>query len=232
MIIKIKKPPAPRATRKAPAKRPQTSNATGSLTRTETTKLVMQAQEAYHYQTALGNIEPGDQFDSWRRDQVMDSVNRPGISKIGRSQWRTVYSHFLKLAGRDDEALSALMTTGSKRDHGDPSDTYETAEALVAKIREALSAHLRTTVIDGATHIHVGWLIACARQRTGKSTLTLDTMAERLDPVTLVGLLSHLRNHIARREGRETDRRSARKYPCKPDAGSMHEDCSDSDDPF
>ena len=232
MTTKTKKPAVPRAPRKAPAKRVQISRATGSLTRQETTKLVMQAQEAFHYQTSLGNIEPGDTFDAWRRDQVMDSVERPGISKIGRSQWRTVYAHFLKLAGRDDEALAALLATGSKRDHGDPSDNYETAEALVAKIREALTIHSRVSLPNGATHIHPGWLIACARQRTGKATLTLDTMAERLDPVTLVGLLSHLRNHIARREGRETDRRKVRKYPRKPDAGSMHEDSADSGDPF
>jgi len=232
MTTKIKKPAAPRAPRKVPAKRVQTSRATGSLTRPETTKLVMQAQEAFYYQTVLGNIEPGDTFDSWRRDQVMDSVGRPGISKIGRSHWRTVYAHFLQLAGRDDEALAALLATGPKRDYGDPDDNHETSEALVAKIREALTIHSRASLPNGATHIHAGWMIACARQRTGKATLTLDTMAERLDPFTLVGLLSHLRNHIARREGRETDRRAARKYPCKPDAGKMYEDSADSGDPF
>ena len=232
MTTKIKKPAAPRAPRNVPAKRVQTSRATGSLTRPETTKLVMQAQEAFCYQTVLGNIEPGDTFDSWRRDQVMDSVGRPGISKIGRGHWRTVYAHFLTLAGRDDDALAALLTTGSKRDHGDPDDNHETSEALVAKIREALTIHSRASLPNGATHIHAGWMIACARQRTGKATLTLDTMAERLDPVTLVGLLSHLRNHIARREGRETDRRKVRKYPRKPDLGQMHEDSADSGDPF
>ena len=205
---------------------PAPSRAIGSLTRPETTKLLMQAQEAFHYQTVLGNIEPGDTFDAWRRDQVMDSVGRSGISKIGRSHWRTVYAHFLTLAGRDDEALAALLATGPKRDNGNPDDNHETSEALVATIREALTIHSRASLPNGATHIHPGWLIACARQRTGKATLTLDTMAVRLDPATLVGLLSHLRNHIARREGRETARRAARKYPSKPDAGAMHEDCS------
>jgi hypothetical protein len=73
-----------------------------------------------------------------------------------------------------------------------------------------------------------GWLIAAARQLTGKPTLTLAAMAERLDPQTLAGLLSHRRDHIALREGRDTDRRAKRVYPKPSDPGSMHEDA----DPF
>ena len=187
----------------------------------------MQAQDAFHYQTALGKIDAGTTFDSWRRDQVMLSVGLPGISKIGRSQWRTVYAHFLTLSGRDDDAYAALTATGPKRDHGPSSDNYESSEALVHKMREAIANHARQTLKPGTDHIHPGWLLAAARQRSGKATLTWDTMAERLDPVTLVGLLSHLRNHIARREGRESDRRIKRSYPPKSDPGSMHEDDSD-----
>jgi hypothetical protein len=198
----------------------------GSLSRPEITKLVMQAQEAFHYQTTLGNIQAAIKFDDWRRDQVMLCVGLPGISKIGRSQWRTVYAHFLTLAGRADEAYAALTTTGSKRDHGPAGDTYESSESLVHKMREAIANHARADLPPGSDYIHPGWLLAAARQRTGKATLTWDTMAERLDPGTLVGLLSHLRNHIARREGRESDRRTKRSYPPKPDPGSM------SDDPF
>ena len=215
---------APRTTR---AKAVPTARAKGSLTRPETTKLVMQAQDAFHYQTALGKIDAGTTFDSWRRDQVMLSVGLPGISKIGRSQWRTVYAHFLTLSGRDDDAYAALTATGPKRDHGPSSDNYESSEALVHKMREAIANHARQTLKPGTDHIHPGWLLAAARQRSGKATLTWDTMAERLDPVTLVGLLSHLRNHIARREGRESDRRIKRSYPPKSDPGSMHEDDSD-----
>lgn len=206
----------------APAPRPKSS-----LTRAETTKLLMQAQEAYNYQTALRNIEPGDTFDTWRRDQVMDAVGRAGISKIGRTQWRTVFAHFLILAGRDDEAYAALTTTGPKRDHGHTADNYEASEALVYKLREALAHHAEVALAPGIDHIHPGWLLAAARQRTSKSTLTWDTMAERISPSTLVGLLSHLRNHIARREGRESDRRAKRSYPCKPDASTLHEDGRD-----
>lgn len=216
-----------RAPRTPCAKAVQPPRAKGNLTRPETTKLVMQAQEAFHYQTVLGNITVGTKFDDWRRKQVMTSVGRPGISKIGRSQWRTVYAYFLTLAGRDDEAYAALTTTGPKRDHGPESDTHESSEALVHKMRESLANHAREILTPGTDHIHPGWLLAAALQRTGKATLTWDTLAERLDPGTLVGLLSHLRNHIARREGRESNRRIKRSYPRNSDPGSMHEDDSD-----
>lgn len=214
--------------RKADAKPVQKPRSTGSLSRGETTNLVMAAQEAFNYQLVLKRVEPGTTFDAWRRDQVMDAVGLPGISKIGRSHFRTVKAHFLTLSGRDDEAFALLQKTGQKRDHGNPTDTHESAEALVAKIREALADHATVpaeALQKGKTHITAGWLVAAARQRTGKPTLTMGTMAERLDPVIIVGLLSHLRNHIARRECRdEPTLRSPRRYPTKPDPGAMHED--------
>jgi hypothetical protein len=198
---------------------------TGSLSRPETTKLVMQAQEAFHYQTVLHNIEPGTKFDDWRRDQVMACVGLPGISKIGRSHFRAVLAHFLALSGRDDEAFELLNRTGKKRDHGNPADTHESAEAIVSHIRLALDNHAKAVVTDPKGHIHTGWFLACARQRTGKPTLTMATLAERLDPVTLTGLLSHLRNHISRREGREdTTRRKPRLYPKPADPGDFESD--------
>jgi len=224
------KKPSPRTPRKPSAKPPQ--QARGNLTKPEITKLLMQATEAFRFQSKLGMIDESMNFDSWRRDQVMGSVGLPGISKIFRVHFREVFAHFLTLSGRDSEAYKALTTTGPKRVDGDPSDTYESSEALVAKMRESLALHAVATLAPGATPIHSGWLLSAARQRTGKPTLTLDTMADRLEPFVLVGLLSHLRNHIARREGRETDRRKVRKYPRKANAGPMHEDGIDSGDPF
>lgn len=229
--MKATKPATKSAPRKPSAKPVRTPGKTGSLSRPETTKLVMQAQEAFHYQTVLGQIETGTKFDDWRRDQVLAAVGLPGISKLHRSHFRAVLAHFLTLSGRDDEAFDILNRTGQKRDHGDPDDTHEAAEALVALIREALASHALVPAASlqlGKGHIHAGWFIAAARQRTAKPTLGMDTLAERLDPVTLTGLLAHLRNHISRREVREDEtRRKIRTYPKKPDAGSMHED-----DPF
>jgi hypothetical protein len=223
------KSPAQR-TCKPSAKRAQKPRSTGSLTRAETTNLVMTAQEAFNYQLVLKRVEPGTSFDDWRRDQVMDAVGLPGISKIGRAHFRTVKAHFLTLAGRDDEAFALLNKTGQKRDHGDPTDTHESSEEVVALIRQALADHAQVPaerLVGGTGHIHPGWLISAARQRTRKPSLTMDTLAS-LDRKTLFGLLSHLKSHINKREGRDDhDRRSPRHYPRKPDPGTMHED-----DPF
>jgi len=218
MTTKTTKKRPLRSPRKAIAKAPQTDR--GNLSKPEITKLLMQAQEAYQYQAALRHIEPGDTFDSWRRDQVMDAVGLPGISKISRSHFRQVFAHFLTLSGRDEEAFQTLMETGPKRDHGPAGDTHESSEAIVHHIREALANHASAVLPSGQDHLHAGWLLAAARQRTRKPTLTLDTLAERLDPRTLVGLLSHLRNHISRREGREKLAfRSARIYPKSQESG-------------
>lgn len=221
----------PQARRKAPAKAVRKSGGTpgenGKLTSPEITMLVLQAKEAFHYQAVLGKIEPGVDADEWRRDQVMDSVSKAGTSKLIRSEWRTVFAHFLILSGREDEALEVLSRTGVKTYRPvDAHDTWETSETCVHLIREELAAHRQAVATHEKGHLHEGWFLAAARQRTSKPNLTMATLAERLDPRTLHGLLSHLRNHIALREGRDDqDRRAKRIYPKKPDPGEM-------DDPF
>lgn len=169
-------------------------------------------------------------FDEWRREMVFERVACAGISKINRSHWREVMALFLELAGREDDAFKLLTETGVKSYRPvDNNDTWETCETYVALIRQALQDHATVPVDglqEGKRHIHAGWLITAARQREGKPTLTLETLAERLDPQTLHGLLSHLRNHIALREGRAVpERRAKRIYPKPSDPGQM-------DDPF
>jgi hypothetical protein len=217
----MKPPCKPRAT-------PVQTARSGNLTKAEITSLVLHAREAFDYQKSCQNIPPEMSFDDWRRQQVFEAVGKGGISQIVRSEWRTVAAHFLTAASRLDEAFEMLNRTGQKsyRPNG-PGDTWETAESLVAKILEALSIHAATPLADGTQHIHAGWLIAAARQRTGKPTLTLETLAERLSPEILVGLLSHMRNHIAKREGRSTDRRAKRVYPPKADPDDFEPSASD-----
>lgn len=225
------KTPGKAVPRKPSAKslqKPGTPGEHGSLTNAEKQKLVLQAKEAWGYQIMRKLIPADTTFDDFRSAQVMNTVGLPGISKLNRSHWRTVSAHFLTLAGREDEAFELLNRTGEKTYRGGkPGDTWETAEAYVAHIRKALADHLAESVLQpGRSHIETGWFLHAARQRTGKSTLTMATLAERLDPQTLHGLLSHLRNHIALREDRaDLDRRSARTYPSKPDPGQI-------DDPF
>jgi hypothetical protein len=203
-----------------PVQKYGTPGETGNLSKPEITKLLLQAKEAWGYQLARKGIRPCCTFDNFRREQVMSAVGLPGLSKLNRSHWRTVSAHFLTLAGREDEAFDLLQKTGEKTYRGTkPGDTWETAEAYVSHIRQALADHL---TVDLPQHIETGWFLHAARQRTGKPTLTMETLAERLDPQILHGLLSHLRNHIALREGRsDLDRRSARSYPAKPDPGQI-----------
>lgn len=227
--MKTAKTPAKKAARKAAAKPVQrrgSPGATGNLSREEITSLLLQAQDAFKVQSALRRVEPGQSFDEWRREQVMDAAGVPGISKLQRAQWRTVKAHFLTLSGLDAEAFKLLNQTGLKTYRpASPADTWETSEAYVAHIRTALDEHAKVALTDPKGHIHPGWFLAAARQRTGKPTLILDTLAERLDPQTLAGLLAHLRNHIAKREGRgNLDRRAPRAYPKPADFEDGHPD--------
>lgn len=229
MSAKTTKSARPQTGRRAaakPGRKKGTPGEDGRLTGPETTNLVLQAKEAFHYQIALGKIEPGTDVNDWRRDQVMDCVGKAGTSKLIRSDWRPVMAHFLTLSGREDEALEVLSRTGLKSYRpADGADTWETCETYVELIRQALDDHSRAFIVP-FRYIEAGWLIAAARQRTGKPTLTMATFAERLDPKTLHGLLSHLRNHIAVREGRAVpERRKERVYPEPADPGEM-------DDPF
>lgn len=227
--MKTTKTPAKKAARKTVAKPVQqrgTPGANGNLTREEKTNLVLQARQAFDYQNSLQRIEPGQSFDDWRREQVLDVAGVAGISKLQRAQWRAVKAHFLTLCGAEDEAFKLLNQTGLKTYRpATPADTWETSQAYVAHIRTALDEHAKVAVTDPRGHLHPGWFLAAARQRTGKPTLILDTLAERLDPQTLSGLLAHLRNHIAKREGRaQAERRAPRSYPQKPDSGDFSPD--------
>lgn len=211
--------------RTSPAKPLRTARK-GGLSAPEITRLVLTARDAFHYQSALGNIAPGETFQAWRHAQVLAAFGRPGTSALDRSQWRAAAAHFLTLAGHEDEAFDMLQKTGQKSyRHAPDSDTWEASEAIVARIREAIAAHLLATIPPDQTHLHTGWFLTAARQRTGKPSLTMDTLAERLAPETLTGLLAHLHTHIARREGRAVSHKSPRSYPPKPDPGDM-------DDPF
>ena len=229
MPPKASKSSAQQRSRSASAKPVQKAGGTygpaGKLTREETTNLLLQAREAFDHQSKLGRVEPGTEFNEWRRDMVMDRVAKPGISKINRSEWKAVKALFLELSGREDEAFTLLNKTGTKSYRPtSPTDTWETCETYVALIREALANHASipaASLPHPKGHIGTGWFLAAARQRTGKPTLILDTLAERLDPETLCGLLAHLKSHIATREGRASDRRAPRSYPKKADPGDF-----------
>lgn len=208
---------ARKTVRKASVKRAPQTRRPGALSSKETTPLLLQAKEAYKYQLALKRVEPGMSFDEWRRDQVMDTVDREGISKIDRSQWTDVMVHFLILSGKDAEAFALQLKSGTKtyRPEG-PDDTHEKCRTYVYLIRKAIADHLARTLPEGVEYIREGWLLAAARPRSSKPGLTMENMAGRLGPKVLLGLLAHVNSHINEREGKATDKRKPRRYAPRP----------------
>lgn len=225
---KPNKKTAPSQRTRKPAAKPVrkacgTPGPTGQLTKGETSSLLLQAKDAFQIQSSRGRVDPGMDFNEWRRDMVSDRVGLAGISQINRSHWRDVMAMFLELADREDEAFALLGRTGTKSYRPvNSSDTWETCEQFAALVRSKLAAHAQAVATHEKGHIREGWFLAAARQRTNKPTLTMNTLAERLDPDTLHGLLSHLGNHIALREGRaKPERRGKRSYPKKANSGEM-----------
>jgi hypothetical protein len=133
------------AARKPAAKR---SYRPGYMGRKEIQPLVLAAREAFDYQAALGNIDPGVSFDTWRRDQVLQTVNRKGLSDCLHDHFRPLMGHFKLLAGRDADALESFLSTGPTADHSAPGDDHETRRQLAHQILEALAAHIRLADIS------------------------------------------------------------------------------------
>lgn len=199
--------------------KPRKASASGRLTRKEVTSLVLLARDAHIYLKDRNRVDRYLTFDEWRHEQVEDACGKTGISKMTRSDYRTVKAHFLCLMDREAEAFQILQKTGTKSYRPtSKDDTWEASEAVVFRIREALSNHESSQVDHPGGHITADWFLAAARQRTGKPSLNMDSLAERLDAPALTGLLAHLRNHIATREGRdEPKQRSARTYSSPTD---------------
>lgn len=152
---------------------------------------------------------------------------------------------FYELAGQEAKAFELSMKTGTKSYRPkNEDDTWESSETYAALINQALDEHRQISekseeeltalgfkeagprkaalAAFGKGPIQAGWLLTAARQRSSKPSLTMATLAERLDPETLCGLLSHLKSHINKREGRaDEEKRKPRRYPKKADPGEM-----------
>lgn len=115
----------------------------GNLTKAEITPLIMAARTAYDFQSRLGNVD-GQDFNTWRHEQCMVVVGKPGITACSHDHYRPLMAHFQLLAGRDEKAFQNLTTTGqaSKLE----GDTHEARRQLAHLILEKLSGH--TTLAD------------------------------------------------------------------------------------
>jgi hypothetical protein len=116
--------------------------ARGNMKPAEIKPLVMAARKAFDRQSQAGNIDTGETFDTWRHDQCMAAVAKPGITACNHDDFRPLLAHFQTLAGDDGSAFSNLMKSGKPTDHAERGDTHEARRQLAHNIAEILNAHL------------------------------------------------------------------------------------------
>lgn len=206
----------------------------GKMGKREIQPLVMAAREAYDYQNALGNLDPGQTFDAWRRDQVKSKVGRDGLSACAHDDFKPLMGHFQLLAGRDGEAFESFLSTGPAADTAAHGDDHERRRQLAHGIMEILTEHIRLADISAAdlaaqtpdtdeyqklrsrraailAHprgaIRDGYIVYLAKQKTSRPDLTLghDIQAGLADRCT-VAQLTQLRDTLANRIAVREDR--------------------------
>lgn len=138
----------------------------GNMKPTEIKPLVMAARKAFDTQTRAGLTD--SDFDSWRHEQCMAAVGKPGITACNHGDFRPLIAHFQTLAGEDASAFRNLMASGKPTDHAAPGDTHEARRTIVHQIADALAAHQHLAQSDTATllaeamefnrHFHPGTL--------------------------------------------------------------------------
>lgn len=131
----------PKTVRQSAAKKAPTKKR-GNLKPAEITPLIMAARKAFDLQQKYGNVDDADTFDTWRKTQCLEAVNRPGITACNHEHFRPLLAHFQTLAGDDAQAFKSLMKTGKPTDNAAPGDTFESREEIVSVIADALAAHM------------------------------------------------------------------------------------------
>jgi hypothetical protein len=213
-------------------------NSLGKLTPKQKQILVMLASEAFKVQ------DPGISFNDWRHEQVMDAVQKDGISDCNQEHYSELMGHFLTAAGRETEALGWFLKNGqnhqrqlawkickSLEDH--TFLAHATVEQLTSSVsprslrrrlakREALRDHP-----DG--HITYDYLLSIVRDKTQRPCLTLTcdltaSLADRCSVTELHQILYTLTNRIAEREGTglTSDRNKSQKTTHAKAARSPH----------
>lgn len=117
-------------------------NPRGNLTPNEIRPLIMAASKAFKIQETAGLTDSGETFDTWRKRQCLEAVNKPGLTACNHTHFRPLLAHFQTLAGDDFKAFKTHMRSGKPTDHAVPNDTFEAREIIVHTIADALAAHL------------------------------------------------------------------------------------------
>lgn len=203
---------------KATAPRKSTAKAKirGNITNAEIQRLIMVALEAYRLQ------DPGISFDEWRSEQVMEAVNRDGLTACDSGHFCDLMGHFFAAAGNEQQAMYWFMRAGKNAER-------QTAFRIVELLRshQALS---KATEADLATStpprslkrrlearanlldhpegpLTVAYLLTIVRDKTRRPTLEFGPdlkafLAERCTVSQLIQIRFTLVNRIAEREGR------------------------------
>ena len=188
----------------------------GNISPEEIQPLIMAAREAYGIQ------DPGITFDEWRGEQVMEAVNRPGITACDHIHFCDLMAHFKIAAGKEDEALHWLLTGGKNTERqiawsiantlaAHLTLAHSTVEAVAAataprRLKRLLAA--REAILDHPEGpITYDYLVSIVRDKTRRPDLTLSadlaaSLAERCTAGQLAQIRFTLVNRIAEREGR------------------------------
>jgi len=123
----------------------------GDMKPSEIKPLVMAARKAYEIQLSLGNLDPGEDFDSWRHRACMDAVRQPGLTACNHDDFKPLLAHFQHLAGDDAGAHRNLTQTGKPTDHAAQGDTHEARRQLAHIIGQILNVHIHLATTPVAT---------------------------------------------------------------------------------
>ena len=211
--MKATKTAAKKTARKAVAKpvKPR-----GNISPEEIQPLIMAAREAYGIQ------DPDITFDEWRSEQVMEAVNRPGITACDHVHFCDLMAHFKIAAGKEDEALHWLMKGGKNSER---QIAWSIAQTLAAHIalahsnRDEIVATTPPRQLKRRLERHAAlldhpegplsfeYLVSIVRDKTRRPDLTLSadlaaSLADRCTAGQLAQIRFTLVNRIAEREGR------------------------------
>lgn len=108
-----------------------------ALTTAQKTRLAMLVKEAYTVQEQAGLVD-GDE-KTFRHEQVAVATGKAGLRECDNSNFRAIKAHFLRLAGRENEAAAQWAKTGRVQGSEEIGDTHENRETALAVLRETIA---------------------------------------------------------------------------------------------
>lgn len=177
------------------------SDRTGNLKPAEIKPLVLAAKTAFDRLTEAGLIDGSETFDSWRHDQCMEAVGKPGLKACHHGDFQHLMEYFHTLAGNLGKAYEAAMKTGKPKDHAESGDTWENRRIIAHHIATTITRHT-----EAGGRIGVGYLVAIVRMKTRRPDLTLGRdweagLAERCTVRQLDQIRSTVINRISAADG-------------------------------